>query len=123
MSAGRDKLWYLVHDRGGELREIDIELDVIDLEINALQRIGHEETKARLDALGIDTSKFRPPPPLHRSEQRCTNHPAGDEIESLILEAQESKLDKVYREHLAEEEIVETGVIRRYGCGQVLGVR
>ncbi len=102
MSDGRDKVWYLVHDRGGELAAIEVPQDVIDMEINGLQRLEHAATKARLDALGIDTSKFREPPPLHRAEQRCSNHVGpDDDVEALILEAQESELDKAYREHLA----------------------
>ena len=31
------------------------------------------------------------------------------DVEALILEAQQSELDRIHAEHLAEEEIVETG--------------
>jgi hypothetical protein len=47
--------------------------------------------------------------------KRCSRHLAPDaDIEALILEAQQSELDRAHAELLADEEIVETGVIRRY---------
>ena len=70
------------------MAELDIKLDRIDIEIDGLRRIQHEETKARLERLGIDTSNYRLPPPLLASEQRCTNHlRPDDDIEALVKAA------------------------------------
>ena len=113
------------------MAELDIKLDRIDIEIHGLGRMQHEETKARLERLGIDTLNYRLPPPLLASEQRCTNHlHPDDDIEALVKAATETKLDHMYREHLAaqsatDEETVDTSgepIIRR-GIAQVLGVR
>lgn len=131
MSARRDKLWYWLHDQDGQVAELDIKLDRIDIEIDGLRRIQYEETKAKLEQLGIDTSNYRPPPHIHRSEQRCSNHlRPDDDIGALVTAAQERPLDRAYREHLAarsaaDEETVDTGgaLLIRPGIGQVLGVR
>ena len=131
MSARRDKLWYWLHDQDGQVAELDIKLDRIDIEIDGLRRIQYEETKAKLEQLGIDTSNYRPPPHIHRSEQRCSNHlRPRDDIGALVTAAQERPLDRAYREHLAarsaaDEETVDTGgaLLIRPGIGQVLGVR
>ncbi len=131
MSARRDKLWYWLHDQDGQVAELDIKLDRIDIEIDCLRRIQYEETKAKLEQLGIDTSNYRPPPHIHRSEQRCSNHlRPDDDIGALVTAAQERPLDRAYREHLAarsaaDEETVDTGgaLLIRPGIGQVLGVR
>jgi hypothetical protein len=94
-----------------------------------VQRIRYEETKARLEALGIDTTSFRPPPPLSEHEQRCTRHLRDDDdIEALVIAAKETKLDKAFREHMARSsagEAVDTigQLLVRRGIGQVLGVR
>ena len=98
----RDKLWYWLHDQDGQVAEIERRLDRLDVEIDALTRVRFEETKARLEQLGIDVSNYKPPPHIHRSEQRCTNHlrPA-DDVEALIVAAQEGPLDLLYREHVA----------------------
>ena len=96
MSANirRDKLWYWLHDQDDQVAEIDIKLDRADIEIDGLRRIGFEETKARLERLGIDTTNYRPPPHIPRSEQRCTNHlRPDDDIEALVIAATETKLD------------------------------
>jgi hypothetical protein len=61
MSGTRDALWYLLHDRDGEVAELERRLDVVDFEINALRRMQHEDTKARLERLGFDTSNYKPP--------------------------------------------------------------
>jgi hypothetical protein len=98
----RDKAWYLVHDQDGQVAERDIKLDCIDIEINGLQRVLYEETKAKLERIGIDTSNYRPPPPLHPSEQRCRNHVRpDDDVEAIIIAAKERPLDRLYREYLA----------------------
>ena len=122
MSASRDKLWYLLHDTDGEVAKLDIKLDILDAEIDALQRIRYEETKEKLERLGIDTAKYRPPPRPLASEQRCTNHiRPDDDIEAIVVAAKETKLDRAYREYLAarsaaDEEIVhdQPVLVRRY---------
>ncbi len=92
MSARRDKLWYWLHDQDGQVAELDIKLDRIDIEIDGLRRIQYEETKAKLEQLGIDTSNYRPPPHIHRSEQRCSNHlRPDDDIGALVAAAQERR--------------------------------
>ena len=126
MSAPRDKLWYWLHDQDGQVAELEIKLDRLDIEIDGLQRIRYEETKERLEQLGIDTSNYRPAPPLLASEQRCTNHLRDDDdIEALVIAATETPLDRTYREFLAARSTTDTSgppIIRR-GIGQVLGVR
>ena len=129
MSAARDKLWYLLHDPVGEIAEVERRLDRIDAEIHGWQTIRHAEVKARLEALGIDTTNYRPPPPILEREQRCTNHlRPDDDVEALVREAKESPLDRLYREHTASpatDRGADTGgqTITRRGIGQVLGVR
>jgi hypothetical protein len=67
-----------------------------------MQRVRHEETKAKLERLGFDTSNYRPPPPLLASEQRRRNHiQPDDDIEAIIVAAKETALDHAYREYLA----------------------
>jgi hypothetical protein len=143
MSAPRDKLWYLLNDPLDELAKLEVELDCIDIEIDGLNRIRYEENKARLERLGIDVSNYRPPPPRHRSEQLCVNHIGpDDDIEAIVAAAQESELDRVYREHLerksssaargstssrdaADENVIygPPGAVLRRPGGQILGVR
>jgi hypothetical protein len=131
MSAQRDKLWYLLHDRDGRVAELDIKLDRLDIEIDGLQRSRYEETKTKLEKLGIDTSNYRPPPPLLASEQRCLNHiRPDDDIEALVIAATETPLDRAYREYLAtrsatdEEHTDNSGQpILWRGLGQVLAIR
>ena len=129
----RDKLWYLLHP-DDRVTELDIKLDRIDIEIDGLRRIRYEETKARLEALGIDVSNYRPPPPLTEREQRCRNHiRPDDDVEAIVTAAKQSPLDRLYREHLARPaDVVESPVtigglrsqtLVRPGIGQVLGVR
>ena len=38
MSDRRDKAWYLIHDRDGEVARLDIRLDILDAEIDALSK-------------------------------------------------------------------------------------
>ena len=57
MSATRGPLWYLIHDRDGQLAGLDIKLERIDMEIDGLRRIRHQETKAKLEQLGFDVSE------------------------------------------------------------------
>ena len=98
-----DKLWYWLNDRDGQVAELDIKLDRIDIEIDGLRRIAFEETKARLERLGIDTSNYRPAPPLVAHEQRCTRHlRPDDDIDALVIAAKKSPLDRLYREHVAD---------------------
>ena len=121
VSVRRDKAWYLVHDPTGEVAALDIKLDCIDIEIDGLLRIQHEETKARLQRLGFDVSNYRPPPPRLRSEQRCFNHiRADDDIEAIVVAATERLLDRAYREHIAARENVRLrpGDKLIYGGGQ-----
>jgi hypothetical protein len=102
MSVHRDKAWYLVNDRDGKVAQLDIELDRLDIETDALRRIQHQETKARLERLGFDTTNYRPPPRTLRSEQRCLNHIGPeDDIEAIVIAATEHPLDRAYREHIA----------------------
>lgn len=104
-SIRRDKAWYLVHDKDGQVAELDRALDRIDIEIDGLRRIASEETKARLERLGIDTSGYREAPHMHRSEQRCVNHVRpDDDVEAIIIAAQEKPLDRAYREYIASQE-------------------
>ena len=130
MSAARDKLWYLLHDPVGEIAEVERRLDRIDAEIHGWQTIRHAEVKARLEALGIDTTNYRPPPPILEREQRCTNHlRPDDDVEALVREAKRSKLDRAYDEFIAARSpavnAVDTSgqLLVRRGIGQVLGVR
>ena len=130
ISEPRTRLWYWLSDHD-VAAELDIKLDRIDIEIDGLQRIRYEETKTRLGRLGIDTTNFRPPPPLSEHEQRCTRHlrDDDDDIEALVIAAKESPLDRLYREHVArtaaDEEAVDPSgqLIVRRGIGQVLSVR
>jgi hypothetical protein len=102
MSAPRSKVWYLLHDSTGEVAAREVRLDCGAIEINGLQRVLYEETKEKLQRIGIDTSNYRPPPPLHPSEQRCRNHVRpGDDVEAILNAAKERPLDRLYREHLA----------------------
>ena len=132
MSGPRDPLWYWLHDQDGRVAELEIKLDRLDIEIDGLNRIRYEEKKARLEQLGIDTSNYRPMPPMLEREQRCVNHLRDDDdIEALVIAAQETELDRMYREHLAaraatdDERNLDTAgrTIVRRGIGQVLGVR
>ena len=108
---------------------LDIKLDRIDIEIDGLQRIRYAEVKARLEALGINTSNFRPPPPMLEHEQRCTRHLRDDDdFEALVRAAKESPLDRLYREHVARSgpkvgSDTRGKPITRRGIGQVLGIR
>jgi len=88
-----EKLTNLLRDRDGQLYELALQLDLLDMEINGLQRLRHEETKQRLDALGIDTSKFKPVPPLHCSELHSPRHVTpDDDIEELVATAKGQRL-------------------------------
>jgi hypothetical protein len=105
VSGRRDKLWYLRNDRGGEVAELDIQLDRIDIEIDGLRALRYEETKAKLERLGFDTSKYRPPPRRLVSEQRCINHVRpDDDVEAIVIAGKEresgSTLDRLYADHV-----------------------
>jgi hypothetical protein len=105
VSDRRDKLWYLINDRGGEVAELEIRLDRADLEIDGLRRIQWEETRDRLQRLGFDVSKYRPPPQLRLFEQRCANHIGpDDDVEALVIAAKEREsgrtLDRLYADHV-----------------------
>ena len=126
----RDKLWYWRNDGDGQVAELDIKLDRIDIEIDGLQRIRYEETKARLEALGIDTTNYRPPPPILEREQRCTNHlRPDDDVEALVREAKRTKLDRDFDEFIASRaptvKTVDTSgrLLVRRGIRRVLGTR
>lgn len=60
---------------------------------------------------------------------RCSNHTdPDDDIEALVIEAKETKLDRAYREHRARSSAGETAdssgeTIVRRRIGEVLGVR
>jgi hypothetical protein len=130
MSAALSKVWYLLHDADGQVAELDIKLDRIDIEIDGLRRLAFEETRTRLERLGVDVSNYKPAPHIHRSEMRCTNHIGpDDDVEALVREAKRSKLDVAFDEFIAArpttDEAVDTSgpLIRRPGIGQVLGVR
>jgi hypothetical protein len=110
--------------------ELDIKLDRIDIEIDGLQRIRYEETKARLEALGIDTSNYRPPPPLTERELRCSGHlRPDDDVGALVREAKRTKLDRDFDEFIASRsptvKTVDTSgqLLVRRGIDQVLGTR
>lgn len=113
-----DKLTDLMRDPTGEVAELALRLDVLDTQIWDERFLQYQETKAKLDALGIDTTRFSPPPRPARAEQRSTRHfGASDDIGELIAAAkEESPLDRLYREHLADTEPVPDGapLLRRY---------
>jgi hypothetical protein len=73
-------------------------------------------------------SGYREAPHIHRGEQRCTNHLGpSDDVEALVIEAKETKLDRAYHEHMPRSSAGETGdsseqLLVRRGIGQVLGV-
>jgi hypothetical protein len=122
MSVVRDKLWYLLNDKSGELAALELELDVLDAEIDAERRVVYERTKAGLERLGFDTSNYRPPPYIARGEQRCLGHlTEDDDIEALVVAAQETALERAYREHLEHRAPKGERTVRR-ALGQVLGV-
>ena len=105
MSDRRDKLWYLINDRGGEVAELDIRLDCIDMEIDGLRALRYQETKAKLERLGFDTANYRPPPQLRSFEQRCRSHVRpDDDVEAIVIAAKEresgSTLDRLYADHV-----------------------
>ena len=76
--------------------------------------MGAHKSAARADRLRrVEVLAANTAPPI-----RATFRPhvrADDDIEALILEAKQSAIDRVWAEHLADEEIVETGIIRRPG--------
>jgi hypothetical protein len=91
----------VLHDRDGEVAAVERELDILDWEVNALRRMRHDELKARLDALGFDTSRYRPPPRVHESERRSVHHfdDERDDIEDVITKAKRAgSLDELYDE-------------------------
>lgn len=100
MSTQRNKLWYWLNDKDGRVAALDIELDCLDIEIDALQRIRHEETRERLQRLGIDTTNYQPSPQRLQSEQRCIKHFTDDDDIEALVAASERPLDRAYREHI-----------------------
>ena len=72
-----------------------------DLDQYLVQRVQYTQTRARLEALGIDVTNYRPPLPLHRSEMESMNQrpraqkpspsawPAGTIVRDLPDGAQE----------------------------------
>ena len=91
--AGEQLLRDLRRDPTGQLAETASELVMLDLEINLLQRVTHEERKARVEALGIDVSNYGPPPPLHPSELRPSHRTiTADEIDRVLTAAQENPM-------------------------------
>ena len=74
MSDSRDKAWYLIPDKGGQVAELEVRTDVLDWEISYERQRRHEETRDRLARLGYDVSDYKPLPPIHRNEQRCLEH-------------------------------------------------
>src|SRR5262245_12859469 len=92
-AAPRTEAWYVLHDRGGEIEQLERRLDALDWEIIERQRIAWRKTAARLRALGFDESKLRPPPPMHECERRSRNHPtARTDVEAIIRRAQAEEM-------------------------------
>ena len=97
--VARAKLANLLNDPTGEVAELALRLDVLDGQIWDERFVQYLETRERLQRLGIDVSKFRPPPRPARSEQRSVHHVGkNDDLEELVTAATESPLDRLYRE-------------------------
>lgn len=62
------------------VRDLDFELDRLDLDIALQRRMIHADTAARMERLGIDTSRFAAPPLPRVCETRCARHPSPDEL-------------------------------------------
>ena len=117
-SVRRGPAWYLVHDKDGQVAELDRKLDLLDAEIHTLQTVRYEETRERLQRLGIDVSNYRPPPPLLEGEQRRLSHVRDDDdIEAIVAAAQEKPLDRAYREHIASRTAAESSVVSTASAG------
>lgn len=79
------------------MAELDTQLEILDWELGRFDCF--EETRAELEQLG---SMYRTPGRASTTARAATNHicPA-DDIEALIVAAQESPLDRAYREYRA----------------------
>jgi hypothetical protein len=89
------RLWCLLPGPRGQAAMIDVRLD-------DERHLQHQQTAALLQRIGVDVTRYSPPPRRLRSEQRSAHHVGlDDDIETLVLAAQESELDKAYRELLA----------------------
>jgi len=118
MSAGRDKLWLLLDDRGKQVAEIDLQLDVLDAMIRAEENHQLGETRERLERLGYRTEGLKPLS-RHRSEERTSRHlQPDDDVEALVAQAKRER-----REYRATRHDRPTGLLHRPASGQVLGTR
>ena len=115
--VARTKLENLLADKDGQIAELALRLDLLDAAIWDERFLQYQETKARLQRLGFDVSKFRPAPRPGPAEQRSEHHVyETDDLEELLAAAKESPLDRLAREHLVDEEPVPepAPLIRRY---------
>ena len=72
--VARTKLENLMRDKDGQIAELALKLDLLDAAIWDERLLQYQETKARLERIGVDVSKFRPPPRPGRAEQRSAQH-------------------------------------------------
>jgi hypothetical protein len=78
----------------------------------------YEETKERLERLGIDVSRYRPPPPLQPFEQFCTSWPTNAEYQAF-----EATKEHRRRAGPAPADPLQPQRLIRPGIGRVTGVR
>ena len=152
MSGRRDADWYLRHDRGGLVRQVEANLDSLTLEEHGHATLLARRARAGLAALGYDTSRYSDPPPLHRDELNCNHWPTlqqtiaygrakegpemvalerlmnqGWDVEDAINHIRSSRAVRNSDRRAAREVLhhhVGVGqVMRRDGIGRVLGVR
>jgi hypothetical protein len=111
--TGHDKLWLLLDDRGRQVAELDLKLDVLDAMIQAEKNHQLREVRERLERLGLRADGLRPLR-RHQSEERTSRHlQPDDDVERLVAEAKTT----------AARRPRDPGLLRRPAIGQVLGVR
>ena len=97
--------------------------------MDAIRRLRHEETKARLERLGFDVSNFQPPPPLQAWEQHCSRWPTDRDVIEYEMRRNAAAGER-QRQAMCETVDEATGQVTRELVGpiirlsgQVLGVR
>lgn len=82
----RPEVW-AAGDAASELRQVEAELDAIDLEVAGLRRIRSAQIRDLLGDLGFDGADRYPLTPLPRAiEQRSTSHPDESQLGQAILQ-------------------------------------
>jgi hypothetical protein len=115
-----------LHDSDDRLADTEKKLDLIDYAIHDELWLKWRETKQRLERIGFDVSRYRPPP---RSPSRSAHHlRADDDVERLVVDAQRSArpaLDRLYEQHVAsrDKHDHDRAELLRRPSGEVLGVR